>query len=403
MHKALASHAETPAVTEDEVNYKRARQCLAWTVVWMDLYVVLHPPDNVDVRLTMGSSYALGLLSPFESIQSSIKDAPYDLDLVLPDTVVYWTTFPLLQEPIPLRMNMLLRQRCKLNVIIARVMKSLFSNPLRERHRIVEGVASLTQAVTAWCTDLPTDLSYKPKMPLPLFEFHGQYLSVQMTLHNRALDLLLGSDLPVEIVEVSSGMREYINTLHRDNLRFAHLASQYLRDFRNMYGYKITPTAVMHPAAVAATVLLRNMSRTLPLPKQIERSDPPANDSSPYALEYIHSSFEECFRCLLGMGMQNLLPRAIARMIYRASSQLQMQLPENVLQMLQIVSESSWRASDLGQLDSIYPNWTLPTRSGDGRLAEQVPYWLHKWETLANDDNLITADQGAGSRLASHS
>lgn len=65
-------------------------------------YLAFGSPTDVD------SSYALGLLAPFENIRSSLDDAPDNLDLTLPDTIVYWSRYPLSMKPFPVRMNVLL-------------------------------------------------------------------------------------------------------------------------------------------------------------------------------------------------------------------------------------------------------------------------------------------------------
>jgi hypothetical protein len=343
-----------------------------------------------DLRLILNSSYALGLLSTFESISSSLNDAPYDLSLTLPDTLVYWSTYPLSQEPLPIRMNALLQQRCKLNVLIARLMQLLFSKDLLEDQLVVD-ITSLDQALINWRTSLPPDLSYTLKMPFPLFEFHGQYLSVQMTLHNRALEVLLEPESAEGGDREPAELNGFLTALRRDNLMFAHQTAQFLKDFRIHYGYKTTPTAVMHAAAIATSILLRSMkdiqTRIGPVSHLSRLREVSIADS----LEDIHSSFEECFQCLLSMGMQALLPRAIARNIYNWAMQLKINLPQNVVQMLKIVSESAWKPTDLHELNSLYPNWILPSYRGTDKIVEQIPEWLEKWEKMAADDQALAA------------
>lgn len=392
MHKELSEGIKAVRTSQAEADGTRVRHCLAWTVLWMDLFVSVVWP--MAIQLTLHSSYALGLLAPFESIGSSLDDAPDDLDVILPDTIVHWSSYPFSMEPLPVRMNMLLQQRCKLNVLIAKLMQLLFSRELSAGHQLVANITSLNQALIDWRGDLPTDLSYKAKMPCVLFEFHGQYLSVQMTLHNRALELLQdakSSEGHESGISGSADLSDFLTILRRDNSLFAHQTAQYLKDFRSMYGYKITPTAIMHAAAVATSILLRGMKEAQTRLGPVAHLDRYREEFSPDSLDQINSSFEECFQCLLGMGMQNLLPRAIARMIYRGAMQQKIELPENVVQMLKIVSQSAWNATDLHELNSMYPNWILPSTRDNEKIVEQMPYWLAKWEEMARNDAALAA------------
>ena len=120
-------------------------------------------------------------------------------------------------------------------------------------------VITLDQSLKDWRTSLLPDLNYKLKMPFPLFEFHAQYLSVQMTLHNRALELLQQPNSIGGVDRECAEFTSFLTTFPRDNLMFAHQTAQFLRDFRIMYGYKTAPTAAMHAAAVATSILLRSM------------------------------------------------------------------------------------------------------------------------------------------------
>jgi hypothetical protein len=224
-------------------------------------------------------------------------------------------------------------------------------------------------------------------MPVTLFEFHGQYLSVQMTLHNRVLELFQVPNATTGNKQDQIVASDFLAAVGRESLIFAHETAQYLHDFREMYGYKITPTAIMHAAALASSILLRNMRDTQPYDGVNGLYEMPPSSS----LEDIHGSFEECFRCLLGMGMQNLLPRAIARMIYRTSEELQVKLPSNVVQMLQIVYDSAWQESDLRLMNSKYPNLFVPTNRVTDIRAKEIPYWLEKWEGMARQDHTLVA------------
>lgn len=83
------------------------------------------------------------------------------------------------------------------------------------------------------------------------------------------------------------------------------------------------------------------------------RADQFGGEASLDQLTRIHASFEEWFQCLLGMGMQNLPPWAIARSIYQGATHMKIQLPHNVLRMLEVVADTAWQPSDLLELNSL--------------------------------------------------
>lgn len=275
---------------------------------------------------------------------------------------------------------------------MVKLMQLLFSKDLPAGRELMANVTSLDQALIDWRANLPGVLSYKAKMPFVLFELHGQYFSVQMTWHNRALELLEDEDSNEGYEVGPADLNYYLTNLRRDNMIFAHLTAQYLKDFRNIYGNKTTPTAIMHAAAVATSILLRSMKDAQTRIGPASHLDQYREELSPRSLDRVNSSFEECFQCLLSMGMQNLLPRAIARLIYRGAMQQKISLPENVVQMVQIVSESAWKATDLNEMNSMYPNRILPSTRNNEKISGQMPYWLAKWEEMADEDAALTGD-----------
>ena len=94
----------------------------------------------------------------------------------------------------------------------------------------------------------------------------------------------------------------------------------------------------------------------------------------------IEGAFEECFRCLLGCGVQQMLSRGIARMIYHTVTKLDLRLPRLVERMLQIVAEVAWQPSDLQYLDSIFPNPLIGSPSRIGETDQRMGTLLKVWE-----------------------
>ena len=106
-----------------------------------------------------------------------------------------------------------------------------------------------------------------------------------------------------------------------------------------------------------------------------------------------HSATEEIFRCLLATGTQMMLPRAIARMLHRSALLLQLRLPESVDQMLVMITKTSWRPSDIHQLDSMYSTWDLDGRVTAAGGKRKMEAMLKEWERLEIADNSIETDE----------
>lgn len=186
-----------------------------------------------------------------------------------------------------------------------------------------------------------------------------------MTLHDRWLRALSkrNTDTEAHVTQLDR-VRE-----RRQELAFT--AARNLRDFRQVYGYKITPPFLWQHATVAAFILLNDIDEFAS--RQTPRTARPSERSPP--IVDVDVAFEECVRCILACGVQMLLPRAIARMLYLTSIQSKKQLPETVEQMMQIMAEISWQPSDLRRLNSIYPN------QGDELGMESL---LRKFEVLGS-------------------
>lgn len=100
-------------------------------------------------------------------------------------------------------------------------------------------------------------------------------------------------------------------------------------------------------------------------------------------MENVGTAFEECFRYLLASGMQQMLPRAIARMVYHTARQLAVELPMLVQSTLQLVSNTAWRPSEVRMLSSVYPNYAT-----EGDTLEDM---LRKWEELTVEDEVAAS------------
>ena len=158
-------------------------------------------------------------------------------------------------------------------------------------------------------------------------------------------------------------------------IQLAHRSAQILQDFRERYGLKITPIWLMQLQAVAAGVLALDPElaspTTITTPGAAEHADT-INTSA--------AALEEVFRCLLGTGVEIILPRAIARMTYQTAYKQKVVLSESTQSMLRLMSETAWRPSDARLISSTYPNFA--TTQGYDDSEERMSELLTKWEDL---------------------
>lgn len=154
----------------------------------------------------------------------------------------------------------------------------------------------------------------------------------------------------------------------------AHRAAAILRDFRERYGLKVTPAWLLQLQAVTAGILLQDPE--LADPALI--TSPGANTSQP-AIQNSHAAFDEVFRCLLGTGVEVMIARGIARMMYHTAVERNIALSPSTRSMLQLMSSTAWRPSDLSLVSSAFPNYA---DSVDHERGERLSELLSRWETL---------------------
>lgn len=157
-------------------------------------------------------------------------------------------------------------------------------------------------------------------------------------------------------------------------LKLAHTAAQILRDAREQYGLKVSPAWGLQLQAVTAGVLLLDpelQDGTVTASSSVEAAETPIHDS--------HTAFDEVFRCLLGAGVEVMIARGIARMMYHTALEQKITLSPSTKKMLQIMSDTAWRPSDLSLVNSAFPNFaTLKGHGNPDRMTEL----LSKWEKL---------------------
>lgn len=200
-----------------------------------------------------------------------------------------------------------------------------------------------------------------------------------MTLCNRVLEIVNAGD------QLQDAM--IVDEFRRRRLRFAHRTTVMVADLRRGYGFGILPLFVWHVCSIALTAFLMEMSSA---------------NVDPSNRTHIDSSFEECFRCLLSAGMQQLLPRIVARSVWHTARELNVELPASVVQMLQLVADSAWQATDLHGVNAAYPSYAVPRANAGQTQDFALEDLVKKWEALSSNDDELLADlvqdsPGAGS------
>lgn len=154
----------------------------------------------------------------------------------------------------------------------------------------------------------------------------------------------------------------------------AYKAAQMLRDFRERYGLKIPPPWLVQISAVAASVLILDKDLTMPNMESDSSEDHPRRP-----ITDSHTAFDEVFRCLLGAGVEIMIARGMARMIYHIALEQKIVLSRASRAMLQIMADTAWRPSDLSLMQSTYPDITSVSgdeeRSANRRLTELLSSW----------------------------
>lgn len=154
----------------------------------------------------------------------------------------------------------------------------------------------------------------------------------------------------------------------------ARRAAQMLCDFRERYGLKVTPAWLLQLQAVTAGVLMLDPELSNPA-----RVGSPKGQDRNATGQDSHAAFDEVFRCLLGTGVEVMIARGIARMMYHTARGQKIALSQSTRAMLQIMADTAWRPSDLSRVNSIFPNFaTGPGQKGSERMSEL----LSKWENL---------------------
>jgi hypothetical protein len=158
-------------------------------------------------------------------------------------------------------------------------------------------------------------------------------------------------------------------------IALSHQSAQILREFRERYGFKITPAWLLHLQAVAAAILVLDPELTDPTTVM----SPKAGDVDS-TIRDSYTAFDEVFRSLLGAGVEVMIARAVTRMTYHTARKQKIVLSRRTWDILQAMSSIAWRSSDVNLVSSTFPNFA--TTSGYEDKTERMTEFLGKLEEL---------------------
>ncbi|KAM0714321.1 hypothetical protein Q7P37_010108 [Cladosporium fusiforme] len=346
-----------------EKDYLRARLSAHWMVECTDIH--------------MRIAYMSGAKAePRRSDMPSIEE-------VFTDTPEIWTGYPLTNSAVPYRPTLYLLERCKLAEIFQEIHSLLLARGEQRNETIrtfASAVENLSGRMQHWLARLTRELQYRWPMSIDVWELHASYHTVLMILHITARTRLHSRE---ESTEPQLSPEDLIlgKQLAKENLSkaipVAHRSAQTLREYRERYGLKITPAWLIVMPAIAANVLL--LDPELANPTLTTSASSGDSDDS---IRASHSAFDELFRCLLGTGVQVMIARGIARMTYHTTLKQRITLSRLTWNILQIMSDTAWRPSDVSLVNSTFPNYgTIKGHEDNERLTEL----LSKWENINID------------------
>jgi hypothetical protein len=215
--------------------------------------------------------------------------------------------------------------------------------------------------------------------------YSASYLAVSMILLSQARTRLQQQEVSTtgqmplaEFRAEESSLRSRMSQIYlNEAIALAHQSAQILQEFRERYGLKITPAWVLMLQAVAAGILVLDPELVNPT---LVTSPNVADLEKSTAIRDSSTAFDEVFRGLLGAGVEVMIARAVARMSYHTARRQKIVLSKSTWKMLQIMSETAWRPSDVNLVDSVFPNFA--TQIGHEDNPDRMTEFLGKLEEL---------------------
>jgi hypothetical protein len=263
---------------------------------------------------------------------------------VFDDKFEWWIAYPLSLSAVLHRPTLYLRERCRLAGFFQEMQNLIFeceqehSVAIREYAKAVE---FLVTKMKHWYGYLPFELHYQWPMSVAVWElqyvqnqqcchfgeqlipYSASYLAFLMTLllvarvrFQRKQEARSGRNLSTEADDDEAKFKlRMAQDMLACAIPLAYSAAQYLREFRMRYGLKITPAWLLQLQAVTAGVLVLDPELANVTVVPCSR----ANDDQYEAIHDSRSAFDEVFRSLLGTGVEVMIARGIARMMYHTA------------------------------------------------------------------------------------
>lgn len=211
----------------------------------------------------------------------------------------------------------------------------------------------------------------------------ASYLSVSMILLSQARTRLQQHEVsPAGQPPLTQHSAEDANLISRTSqellsqaIALSHRSAQILQEFRVRYGLKITPAWLLQLQAVAAGILVLDPELTDPTTVMSPKAGDPDD-----AIRDSSTAIDEVFRSLLGAGVEVMIARAIARMSYHTARKQKIVLSRNTWDMLQVMSGTAWRPSDVALVSSTFPNFA--TTKGHEDKTQRMTEFLGEFEVL---------------------
>lgn len=129
--------------------------------------------------------------------------------------------------------------------------------------------------------------------------------------------------------------------------------SKTLKDYRESHGYSISLQYQFQQASVCAFALIDELTN-----KTVESS------ANAQLTGNRLPAFEECFRCIIGCGVQATLPRGVARMLCLKARRANVPWSQAMEEIIRIVEKTAWEPSDIDKFNSTYPSYRVSPNHG---------------------------------------
>lgn len=148
--------------------------------------------------------------------------------------------------------------------------------------------------------------------------------------------------------------------------------SKTLKDYRESYGYSILLPYQFQQASVCAFTLIDDL-----------KNNPVESSENAQSTDGRIPAFEECFRCIIGCGVQAMLPRGVARVLCLKARRAEVPWSQAMKEIIRIVEKTAWEPSDVDKFNSTYPSYKVsPAHRSDVTDLQQELRALQVSDTM---------------------